>query len=193
MKRLPESVVKVFVSDAAQGIRKEIDTNPLFDDFEKIVDFYHATDHLSNAAEAIFGKGNPEGDAWYESKRRVLLEDVDGLEKVYRSLLYFQKRYRYTKDRKAALDKEVVFFRNNRDRMEYRRFRDNGWPIGSGVIEAACKSVVKCRLCRSGMRWTRTGGQTILTLRAILKSNRWDAFWSLYKNSHFAQSTNAAA
>jgi hypothetical protein len=185
LQRLPDGVTKIFVSDAAQGIRKEIDSNKLFDDFEKIVDFYHATDHLSNAAEAIFGKGNPEGDTWYESKRRVLLEDLDGSEKVYRSLLYFQKQYRYTKDRKASLSKEIVFFRNNKDRMEYKRFRDNGWPIGSGVIEAACKSVVKWRLCRSGMRWTRHGGQTILTLRSLLKSNRWNAFWSLYKISRF--------
>lgn len=192
LQRLPDGITKIFVSDAAQGIRKEIDSNKLFDDFEKIVDFYHATDHLSNAAEAIFGKGNPEGDTWYESKRRVLLEDLDGSEKVYRSLLYFQKQYRYTKDRKASLSKEVVFFCNNKDRMEYKRFRDNGWPIGSGVIEAACKSVVKCRLCRSGMRWTRHGGQTILTLRSLLKSKRWDAFWSLYKTSRFTPLTNAA-
>ena len=60
----------------------------IIDDFEKIIDFYHATDHLSNAAEAIFGKGNPDGDTWYESKRHVLLEDVDGSEKVYRYFLY---------------------------------------------------------------------------------------------------------
>ncbi len=193
LRRLPESVTKIFVSDAAQGIRKEIDTNPLFDDFEKIVDFFHATDHLSNAAEAIFGKGNSEGDTWYESKRSELLEEHDGAEKVYRSLLYYQKNYSDTKDRRESLSREVTFFRNNRDRMEYKRFRENGWPIGSGVIEAACKSVVKCRFCRSGMRWPRTGGQTILTLRSLLKSGRWNSFWKLYKIPRFTQTTNFAA
>ncbi len=193
LSRLPEHVTKIFVSDAAQGIRKEIDTNPLFDDFEKIIDFYHATDHLSNAAEAIFGKGSAEGDAWYEAKRCQLLEEEDGAERVYRSLLYFQKTYRYTKDRKESLCREATFFRNNKDRMEYRRFRENGWPIGSGVIEAACKSVVKCRFCRSGMRWTRWGGQTILTLRSLLKSGRWDSFWRLCKATRFVQTPNFAA
>jgi IS5 family transposase len=86
-----------------------------------------------------------------------------------------------TEERREALSREVVFFRNNRDRMEYKQFREQGLPIGSGVIEAACKSVVKCRFCRSGMRWTRAGGQTILTLRTVLKSERWETFWTQYK------------
>ena len=192
LNRLPKNVTKVFVSDAATGIRKEVDTNPLFEDFEKIIDFFHTTDHLSNAAEAIFGQGNPEGDPWYESKRLLLLEDENGADEVYRSLLYYQKSYRYPKERRDSLAREIKFFRNNKSRMGYKRFRDNGWPIGSGVIEAACKSVVKCRFCRSGMRWTRTGGQTILTLRSLLKSDRWEAFWNQYKTTRFTQNNKAA-
>ena len=62
LSRLPEEVTKIFVSDAALGIRKEVDNNPLFDDFEKIIDYFHTTEHLSNAAEAIFGKGSSEGE-----------------------------------------------------------------------------------------------------------------------------------
>ena len=193
LNRLPPDVVKIFLSDAAQGIRKEVDTNPLFVNFEKIIDFFHTSDHLSDAAEAIFGKGSSEGEAWYESKRRLLLEEDDGAELVWRSLSYFQRSYKYPKERKDALQREVTFFGNNKDRMEYKRFRDNGWPIGSGVIEAACKSVVKCRFCRSGMRWTRPGGQTILTLRAVLKSGRWDAFWTRYKTTRFTKTNKTAA
>ena len=187
LNRLPPDVVKIFLSDAAQGIRKETDTNPLFAGFEKIIDFFHTSDHLSDAAEAIFGKGSSEGEAWYESKRRLLLEEDDGAELVWRSMSYFQRSYKYPKERKDALQREVTFFGNNKDRMEYKRFRDNGWPIGTGVIEAACKSVVKCRFCRSGMRWTRPGGQTILTLRSLIKSDRWEDFWNIYKNTRFAK------
>jgi len=192
LKRLPDHVTKIFVSDAATGIRKEVDTNPLFEGFEKIIDFFHTTDHLSNAAEAIFGQGNDEGEKWYESKRLLLLEEEDGADDVYRSLLYYQKSYKYSKDRQESLTREIKFFKNNKSRMEYKRFRDNGWPIGSGVIEAACKSIVKCRLCRSGMRWTRAGGQTILTLRSLVKSGRWESFWTRYKTSHFTQNLKAA-
>jgi len=192
LSHLPSDVIKVFVSDAAQGIRKEIDDNPLFADFEKIIDYFHTTDHLSNAAEAIFGKDHPEGDEWYELKRVQLLEEDDGAELVYRSLLYYQRSYSYPKERGDALNREVTFFKNNKDRMEYKRYRNNGWPIGSGVIEAACKSVVKCRFCRSGMRWTRVGGQTIMTLRSLVKSERWDAFWLRYKTTRFVQNNKIA-
>ena len=183
LNRLSSDVTRIFLSDAAQGIRKEVDTNPLFSDFKKIIDFFHTTDHLSNAAEAIFGKESSAGDEWYESKRLQLLEDDNGAEQVYRSLLYYEKNYQYPKERREALHREVVFFKNNKDRMEYAQYRRNGWPIGSGVIEAACKSIVKCRMCRSGMRWTRKGGQTILTLRALVKSGRWENFWKMYKKT----------
>lgn len=78
-------------------------------------------------------------------------------------------------------DRERTFFARNGHRMDYARFREHGWPIGSGPVEAACKSVVKTRLCRSGMRWSRSGGQHILSLRTYVKSNRWDAIWTQYK------------
>ena len=65
--------------------------------------------------------------------------------------------------------------------MNYAAFRQQGLPIGSGPVEAACKSLVKTRLCRSGMRWSWPGGQRILQLRTYLKSGRWDAFWKQYK------------
>jgi hypothetical protein len=58
--------------------------------------------------------------------------------------------------------------------LPYATFRDNGWPIGSGPIEAARKTLIKTRLCRSGMRWNRAGGQRILALRTDVKSGRWD-------------------
>jgi len=64
--------------------------------------------------------------------------------------------------------------------MTYADFRRRGLPIGSGPVEAACKSVVKTRMCRSGMRWSREGGQKILNLRVVVKSDRWDGFWENY-------------
>jgi hypothetical protein len=184
---LPLGVRKVFVADAASGIKKYVDGNPLYDDFEKIIDFFHTTEHLSKASEAIFGKDSADGKARYAKKRSLLLESENGAEQVYRSLVYYQNGWWYPKERRNALNREVTFFRNNKSRMEYKRFRDSGLPIGSGVIEAACKSIVKCRMCRSGMRWTRSGGQTILTLRALVKSERWNAFWTLYKTKYLPQ------
>jgi len=62
--------------------------------------------------------------------------------------------------------------------MQYAHYIEKGWPIGSGEIEAACKSSVKQRMCHSGQRWSIKGGQAILNLRAIVKSKRWEGFWN---------------
>ena len=64
--------------------------------------------------------------------------------------------------------------------MTYAAFRARGLPIGSGPVEAACKTLVNARLKRSGMRWTREGGQHVLNLRRHEKADRWDTFWNYY-------------
>ena len=74
------------------------------------------------------------------------------------------------------------YFRNNRDKMDYARYHAAGLILSSGPVEAAAKTLVGHRLKRSGMRWTRQGGQQILNLRAQVQSNRWEAFWNWYLN-----------
>jgi hypothetical protein len=71
----------------------------------------------------------------------------------------------------------ITYFGNHLHQMRYALYRDKGMPIGSGVTEAACKTLVKQRLCCSGMRWTPEGAQIILSLRAlVLTENRWHQF-----------------
>jgi len=69
--------------------------------------------------------------------------------------------------------------------MNYFELRQNKLPIGSGVVEAACKNLIGARMKRAGMRWTIDGGQTVLTLRALILSNRWEKFWSYFVGQHF--------
>ena len=180
--RLSDDVVRSALCDGARGLWTYIDDNPLYDDYEKLVDYHHAAEHLSKAAEAIFGKGSPKAQNWYD-KYCAKLQGEDGAAKrVLGCLDYHQRTARLSQSRRAALDMEQTFFARNAHRMDYADFRENGWPIGSGPVEAACKSVVKTRLCRSGMRWSRDGGQHILSLRTYLKSNRWNAMWKQYKH-----------
>jgi len=75
---------------------------------------------------------------------------------------------------------ELGYFRNNRDKMDYARYHTSGLIISSGPVEAAAKTIVGHRLKRSGMRWTRQGGQQILNLRVLVQSKRCDAFWNWY-------------
>lgn len=86
-----------------------------------------------------------------------------------------------TEEGKEAVRLAVGCFSTNRQRMRYREYRARGLHIGSGVIEAACKSVVGARCKRSGMRWTKEGAQYILALRCLLLNDQWDEYWQPMK------------
>ena len=186
--RLNDDVARIMLCDGATGLWTYIDDNPRYDEYEKLVDYHHTTEHLSRAAEAIFGKGSQKAQHWYDKYCSKLKGEDGGATCVLRSLDYYASTARLSKSRRASLDTEHTFFTRNGHRMDYARFRHNGWPIGSGPVEAACKSVVKTRLCRSGMRWSRSGGQHILSLRTYVKSNRWDAMWYQYKRIEWSRS-----
>jgi hypothetical protein len=90
--------------------------------------------------------------------------------------------------RRAALDAERTFFARNAHWMDCPHLRRNGWPMGSGAVETACKSVVQTRLYRGGVRGSRSGGQHILSLRTHVTSDRWNATWSQYKRIECSRS-----
>jgi hypothetical protein len=76
------------------------------------------------------------------------------------------------------LQRVITYFANHQQQMDYARYRAKHFPIGSGVTEAACKTLVKQRLCYSGMRWKEKGASIVLSLRAlVLTQTRWDQFW----------------
>ena len=139
--------------------------------WEWIVDYYHACQYLTQLAEAIFGPGR-EAFAWAAKQRKVLKEKPSGCFRVLRSAGALRsirglvgsedsycKAYRYLHDRAGKMDYPT-----------YRRLR---LPIGSGVTEAACKTVFTQRFKQSGMKWKLAGGQSILALRVIALSGVW--------------------
>jgi len=180
--KLGPDITTVFLCDGHRALWNYADHNEQFDDYEKLVDFYHTQEHLSKAAEALFGKNSIAGKRWYSKYRTKLLELDAGAESVLRSIDYYNRTHHLSKNRRKDLATEWTFFRRNQHRMRYACFRARGLPIGSGPVEAACKSIVKTRLCRSGMRWSREGGQRILNFRCYAKSGLWNEFWDAYKN-----------
>ena len=86
--------------------------------------------------------------------------------------------FNYTPRRKR-IRAALTYFRNQRGRMHYATYLRQHLPIASGVMEAACKTLVTQRLKGSGMAWTMAGGQAILTLRSLLQSGRWAQGWPL--------------
>jgi len=184
--KAPPGIVKVLICDGARGLWNYIETSGRFGEYETLIDYWHALEHLSLAAEALFGKGNPRATQWYRAYAKKLLECDDGAARSVRSMDYHIKTTRLPKARREALAAQRGYFVRNSRGMTYARFRRRGLPIGSGPVEAACKTLVKTRLCRSGMRWSREGGQRILDLRTYVKSNRWEPFWRQYKNPNIA-------
>ena len=77
------------------------------------------------------------------------------------------------------IQSSITYFCNHQHQMEYYRYTKENLPIGSGVIEAACKVIIKQRLCNSGMKWTDNGAKTVLTLRCFNKTDgMWEQFWN---------------
>jgi hypothetical protein len=179
------NVTKLVITDAHKSISGYLKNNPAFKDYKRIIDFYHASEHLSHLAEAIHGKSSVLATKWYRKYRTILKNSEDGVSKVIRSIEYYLKNNSLNKSRKEQVNKHLNYFKKHKKYMAYSYYLEKGWPIGSGVIEAACKSVVKQRMCRSGQRWSIKGGQAVLNLRATVKSGRWNSFWNEYSESFY--------
>ncbi len=144
-----------------------------------ILDFWHAAQHLAQAAEAIFGAGpSEEKSAWFERWKTALRDEPDGAAGVIRSLMYYRNCKGIQGRARKELDAQLNYFRAHADKMQYADYVAAGLPIGSGVTEAGCKELIKARFCRSGMRWNRDSGAKVLQLRATRLSDHWDSFWS---------------
>lgn len=142
-----------------------------------ILDFYHASTHLHDVAVLLFGVG-AQANAYYEEWRGQLLEEIGAVTGLIRSLCRYRKKLGLSAQVRAAVTREINYFRNHQERMQYALYRWAGLPIGSGVTEAACKELLKARFCRSGMRWKRESGAPLLQLRAIKLSQQWEGFWA---------------
>jgi hypothetical protein len=138
-----------------------------FGERTEIVDFYHASEHLWACARALYGADTPEAAAWARTQVHTLR--YEGVEPVRQTL---RTAAVPTPAARAVLRRAREYFRKNADRMAYPAFAAQGLPIGSGAAEGAAKHLVQLRLKRPGARWSKAGGQALLTLRAHLISRR---------------------
>jgi hypothetical protein len=146
----------------------------------EMVDFYHACEHLKRAFDLAYGENSSKAKAQFEKYRHILRDEVTGVEKVIRALCHLKD----THPRKKKLSTELAYFRRHRHRMRYAEAQAQNLPIGSGIVEAACKTLATQRLKRSGMRWRHQGGQAILTLRALHQSERFAQAWTLLSGTY---------
>jgi hypothetical protein len=148
----------------------------------QIVDFYHALEHAGKVLVARLGsKEQPDYKARLGRWAKRLLKDQ--VEK----LIAKARQECVGKSQAQAVEKELGYFVNNVARMQYGTFRRRGFFIGSGVIEAGCKTVIGTRCKQSGMFWGEPGAENILALRCIHASRRLDEFWKQRLNAHAAR------
>ena len=147
---------------------------------EQCLDFFHATEYLAEVAYAAFpGKTDkPKREVWLQERCKQLKHEVGAIDAIMAEMELFAKRKKLSKGIQENLSAAQTYFANNRHRMNYSDHLAQNLPIGSGVTEAACKTLVKQRLCCSGMRWKAQGAKVILSLRALIQTKgRWQQFW----------------
>jgi hypothetical protein len=166
----------VLLIDGAVGLENM--GKDCFKDSVQIVDFYHALEHAGRVLDAQLGKHHPEHKARQRRWAKRLLQDkVESLIKETRQACEDQPQ-------QEAVEKELGYFQSNIQRMQYGTFRKQGFFIGSGVVEAGCKTVIGARCKQSGMFWSEPGAENILALRCIHSSRRLDHFWKHRLNQH---------
>lgn len=145
-----------------------------------VLDFWHACVYVSDLAEALFGQG-AKAAKWFARWRRWLRDRHQGVSQVVRSAMWHYNNGRKLGQRKEAdYWKAYRYLRKHAVWMHYAHYRRQGLPIGSGITEAACKTVFAERLKRSGMTWGHAGGQVILDLRVLVLSQVWQAVHEAY-------------
>ena len=137
------------------------------DDVEIAIDFWHVVEKVAAALKAL---GLSASD-WLPRVRRTLLDDARGAERV--CLILRSQAVEVDGPLPEALTDAITYLERNADRMRYSRLRAKGLPIGSGHVEATCKTLVSTRMKRCGARWKDAGGQAVLSLRSLAKSSRW--------------------
>ncbi len=146
----------------------------------QVVDFWHAAEYLGKAAVVLY-RGQPHSrKAWLDDACHRLKHETGGAEWVLKRLRTLSRERPWAKD-DEDVGRAIVYFENQSGagRMDYASRVEVGDPIGSGVTEAACKVIVKQRLCGWGMKWTNDGAAAVLSLRCLTHTpERWEQFWS---------------
>ena len=148
-----------------------------FYDSYQVVDWYHATEHLAKAARLLKGEETLAATRWLNARETVLFEGHAA--RIARELTVAAR------DRPTAADelgKEAGYFHKNQRRMRYQEMREDGWVIGSGMVESAAKQL-KARFTGPGMRWSRSGAERLIPVRAAIMSSRFEELWSAAYNS----------
>src|SRR4051795_2220996 len=169
----------IFLSDGERALQDR-QSEYLPDNAVCILDLYHVMERLWKVAWCFFEERTEKREAhqWVEERLKRLLEGK--VDSVIRGMRYQATQHGLKGQKRKTVRDAAAYFERNRDRMKYDEYLAAGYPIGSGVVEGACRHLVKDRMERTGMRWLPSGAQAMLDLRATYLNGEWDAFWDFH-------------
>lgn len=182
-QRLKEEVIKRDPAKKKQGVALVDGEHKLRQLMKKylpwfliIIDIYHVMEYLWKGAHVFYKEGSPEAASWMTDKLHKLLlgkvkETIAELKDLLNTIVG---------EKRAELRKVVTYLENGRQHMRYDIYLKRGYPIGSGVVEGACKNLVKDRMEQCGMRWTIAGAEAVLRMRSIQVNGMTSDYWKYH-------------
>jgi hypothetical protein len=143
-----------------------------------VVDLIHVLEYLSGAAWCFFDEGDPDAEAWVREKALAVLEGKAGI--VAAAIRRKATRLELDSDQRTKADRAADYLLNKRPYLDYHTALSNGWPIATGVIEGACRHLIKDRMDITGARWGLDGAEAILKLRAIRSNGDFESYWTYH-------------
>ncbi len=163
---------KVALSDGCEALQDRIQKR--FPNFTLVLDFVHANEYLWKVANSLLGESDPRRSAWVAEKTLHMLSGR--LSQIIADFRQTANQQKTNIAQGEILTKTAHYFERNSPYMDYSTYLANGWPIASGVIEGACRHLVRDRMELSGMRWSQTGAESLLRLRAVAENEDWEAY-----------------
>jgi hypothetical protein len=179
---------RVALTDGAEALQEQMLSH--LPAYTLILDIIHASEYLWESANAVLGETNLARTAWVRQHLLLLLEGHT--DAVIAALEQAARAPEMTATQVQVLRKTIGYYQRNRAYMRYDHYLAQGWPIGTGVVEGACRHLVKDRREQGGMRWTKAGAQAVLDLRAVRLSGDWDAYWQFHRHKQHERLYGAA-
>ena len=140
------------------------------------VDWYHAKEHLYQAAHLAFGEGSAEASRWAKALETPLYQG-----QVWQVSVAIRRLAEQHRRHAQELRREADYFQHNQRRMQYMELREDGFPIGSGMVESGGKQY-RARFTGPGMRWSRPGAERLISVRTAILSHRFEEMWTIAYN-----------
>jgi hypothetical protein len=189
MRDGPHIQARVALTDGAEALQEQMRTH--LPGYTLVLDIIHATEYLWDTANALLGETHPARMAWVRQHlEQILMGQTSAVIAALEAEMAAPNR---TTTQVQALRTTIGYYQRNLLYMRYDVYLAWGWPIGTGVVEGACGHLVKDRMEQAGMRWTQSGAQAILDLRAVRLTGDWDAYWQFHRQQQHERRYGASA